>query len=68
MSLLIKAWTSRAVLLCLVALQGVAPGQQRIPGHAAINATSLQGTVRDRRTKVGVPGVKVILLRSDAVV
>jgi hypothetical protein len=74
-----KAWTSRAALLCLVALPGVVSGQetigapptttsvQRIPGHAPINAASLQGTVTDPQTKLGIPGVKISLLREGVV-
>jgi hypothetical protein len=69
MSLVMRAWTSRSVLSCLVALQVAALGQtQRIPGHAATNTISLQGTVRDRQSHLGVPGVRIILLRSGAVV
>ncbi len=69
MSLLTKAWTSRSVLLCLVVLHVAALGQtQRIPGHAPTNATALQGTVRDRQTHLGVPGVRILLLRVGALV
>jgi hypothetical protein len=74
-----KAWISRAAFLCLVALPGVVSGQettgapptttsvQRIPGHAPINAASLQGTVTDPQTKLGIPGVKISLLREGVV-
>lgn len=69
MSLVMRARTSRVAVLCLVALQVVALGQtQGIPGHAPTNTTSLQGTVRDRQSRLGVPGVKVMLLRAGAVV
>jgi hypothetical protein len=77
---LVKAWTSRAAFLCLVALPGVVSGQgttgappgtpsvQRIPGRPATNTTSLQGTVTDGQTKLGIPGVDVSLLREGVVV
>jgi hypothetical protein len=69
MSLLMKAWTSRSALSCLVVLHVAALGQtQRIPGHAPTNPTSLQGTVRDRQTHLGVPGVRILLLRAGALV
>jgi hypothetical protein len=41
---------------------------QRIPGHMPTNTASLQGTVRDPRTKLGIPGVKISLLRAGVVV
>ena len=64
-----KARTSQAAFLCLVALPGVMWGQvQRIPGHTPTNTTSLQGTVKDPQTKLGIPGVKISLLRAGAVV
>jgi Carboxypeptidase regulatory-like domain len=64
-----KAWTSQAVFLCLFALPGLILGQvQRIPGHPPANTASLQGTVRDPQTKLGVPGVKISLLRAGVVV
>jgi len=64
-----KAWTSPALLLCLVALPAVLLGQvQRIPGHTPINATSLQGTVtvKDPQTRLAIPGVKISLIRPGA--
>jgi hypothetical protein len=68
-SLFMKAWTSQAAFLCLVALPGVMLGQvQRIPGHAPSNTTSLQGTVKDPQTELGIPGVKISLLRAGIVV
>ncbi len=67
MSWAMRAWTSRYLLMCLLALQVAAWGQtRRIPGHAATNTTSLQGTVRDRQSHLGIPGVKVVLLRDGA--
>ena len=64
-----KAWTSQAAFLCLVALPGVMLGQvQRIPGHAPSNSASLQGTVKDAQTKLGISGVKISLLRAGVVV
>jgi hypothetical protein len=41
---------------------------QRIPGHPPTNTASLQGTVRDPQTKLGIPGVKISLLRVGVVV
>jgi hypothetical protein len=64
-----KAWTSQAAFLCLLALTGTGFGQvQRIPGHVPANAVSLQGTVKDPQTKLGIPGVKISLLRAGVVV
>ena len=64
-----RAWCSQAALLCLFALTGVGFGQvQRIPGHMPANAVSLQGTVKDSQTKLGIPGVKISLLREGVVV
>lgn len=64
-----KAWTCLAAFLCLVSQTGVAFGQvQRIPGHPPTNTASLQGTVRDPQTKLGIPGVKISLLRVGVVV
>ncbi len=64
-----KAWTSQAALLCLFAWACAGWGQvQRIPGRPPINAVSLQGTVKDTETKLGIPGVKISLLRDGAVV
>jgi hypothetical protein len=68
-SLFMKAWIYSAALLCLLASTGTISGQvQRIPGHTPANTASLQGTVRDSGTKVGIPGVKVSLLRAGIVV
>ena len=68
-SLFTKAWTSLAVCFGLVALSGAMWGQvQRIPGHTPSNNSSLQGTVRDPQTKLGIPGVKISLLRAGVVV
>jgi hypothetical protein len=74
-----KAWTSQTAFLCLVALPGVmlaqetpsappTPSVQRIPGHTSTRTASLQGTVRDTQTKLGIPGVKISLLRAGVVV
>jgi hypothetical protein len=41
---------------------------QRIPGHTAANAASLQGTIRDAQTKLAIPGVKISLVRAGGVV
>jgi hypothetical protein len=78
-SLFMKAWTSQTAFLCLVALPGVmlaqetpsappTPSVQRIPGRTPTRTASLQGTVRDTQTKLGIPGVKISLLRAGVVV
>ena len=41
---------------------------QRIPGHIPRNTASLQGTVTDPQTRLGIPGVKISLLRAGAAV
>jgi len=41
---------------------------QRIPGHMPTNTASLQGTVRDPQTKLGIPGVKITLLHASVTV
>jgi hypothetical protein len=65
----LKGWTACAALLGLVAATGAGFGQvQRIPGRPPINAVSLQGTVRDEQTKLGIPSVKISLLREGIVV
>jgi len=65
----VKAWTSEATLLCLLALTSAGLGQvQRIPGHMPANAASLQGTVKDTQSKLGIPAVKISLLRAGVVV
>ncbi len=77
--MVIRAWTSLRAFLCLIALPGMVLGQetpevhqtpsvQRIPGHALANTASLQGTVTDPQTKLGIPGVKISLLRAGVVV
>jgi len=74
-----KSWPSHAALVCLLALTGVGLGQekpaipptppvQRIPGHVPRNAASLQGTVTDPQTKLGIPGVKISLLQAGVAV
>jgi hypothetical protein len=40
---------------------------QRIPGHIPRNTASLQGTVTDPQTRLGIPGVKISLLRAAGV-
>ena len=40
---------------------------QQIPGHTSVNTASLQGTVRNAQTNVGVPGVEISLLRAGVV-
>jgi hypothetical protein len=78
-SLFMRSWPSQAVFLCLLAWPGAVPGQempgapstpsvQRIPGHVPRNAVSLQGTVTDPQTKLGIPGAKISLLRAGIVV
>jgi Carboxypeptidase regulatory-like domain len=43
------------------------PSTQQIPGHTSVNTASLQGTVRNAQTNVGVPGVEISLLRAGVV-
>jgi hypothetical protein len=73
-SLFKRSWPSYTTFLCLLALPVAGLGQeksgvpppssaQRIPGHIPRNAASLQGTVTDPLTKLGIPGVKISLLR-----
>jgi len=67
--LFMKSWTSQVAFLCLVASPGVILGQvQRIPGHTPSTTASLQGTVRDSQTKLGIPGIRISLLRGSVVV
>jgi hypothetical protein len=77
--LLTKSWPSRAVLSCLLAWSGAVLGQgtsgapqtpsvQRIPGHISAVTASLQGTVTNPQTKLGIPGVKISVLRAGTVV
>jgi hypothetical protein len=44
------------------------PSVQRIPGHIPRNTASLQGTVTDPQTRLGIPGVKISLLRAGVAV
>src|SRR5271170_3473787 len=75
-SLFMRSWPSQAVFWCLLAWVGGALGQetppnptvQRIPGHVPANSASLQGTVTNSQSKLGVPGVKVSLLRAGVVI
>jgi Carboxypeptidase regulatory-like domain len=78
-SLFMRAWPFQAAFLCFLLLVGVMLGQeapgaaqppsvQRIPGHMPAANASLQGTVRDRQTKLGVPGVKISLIRAGTIV
>ena len=70
----VKAWAHRVCLLCLFAWPGFvhsaaqAPPAQQIPGHMAPTTVSLQGTVRYPKTTLGIPGVRITLLRSGIVV
>src|ERR1700690_3774181 len=65
-SLAARAWVA---FLVLIAWTSPMPGQaQHIPGHLPTNASSLQGTVRAPRTKLGIPGPKISLLRAGVVV
>jgi Carboxypeptidase regulatory-like domain len=55
--------------MCLLPLASLALGQvQRIPGHTSTNTASLQGTAKDPQTKLGIPGVRISLLRGSVVV
>ena len=64
-----KAWNFKGALLCLVSFPGVMFAQTpRIPGHAPTNSASLQGTVKDTQTKLGVPGVRISLVQSGIVI
>jgi hypothetical protein len=78
-SLLMGSWPSHAVFVCLLGLPGLALGQaasgappvpsvQHIPGHIPRNTASLQGTVTDPQTRLGIPGVKISLLRAGVAV
>jgi hypothetical protein len=78
-SLLMRSWPSHAVFVCLLGLPGLVLGQeapgapptssvQRIPGHIPRNTASLQGTVTDPQTRLGIPGVKISLLRAGVAV
>ncbi len=61
-------WTSPAALMCIFALTGMVLGQvQRIPGHTPVNTASLQGTVKDLQTNLGIPGVVIRLLHRGVV-
>ncbi|MGH9530202.1 MAG: carboxypeptidase-like regulatory domain-containing protein, partial [Terriglobales bacterium] len=72
----IKLWASLSAFACLVAFpnpliahESPASGSaRRIPGHPPSNVASLQGTIRDAKTKLAIPGVKVSLLRTGIVV
>ena len=64
-SLAARAWVA---FLVLIAWTSPMSGQaQRIPGHPPTNTASLQGTVRDPRTKLGILGAKISLLRAGVV-
>lgn len=78
-SLFMRSLPSHAVFVCLLGLPGLVLGQatsgapptpsvQRIPGHIPRNAASLQGTVTDPQTKLGIPGVKISVLRAGITV
>src|SRR5580658_9922077 len=78
-SLLMRSWPSYAVFVCLLGSPGLVLGQatpgtpptpsiQRIPGHIPRNAASVQGTVTDSNTKLGIPGVKISLLRAGVAI
>ncbi len=49
-------------------MPGAPSSLQRIPGHRPANTNSLQGIVRDLRTKLGIPGVKITLFVAGAMV
>src|SRR5579863_1892267 len=58
-------------ILCMLLWSASVVGQpsaQQIPGHMSANTASLQGTVRNSQTNLGVPGVKISLLRAGMVI
>ncbi len=61
---------SPTAILCFLLWSASVVGQsstQQIPGHTPANTASLQGTVRNAQTNLGVPGVKISLLRAGVV-
>jgi carboxypeptidase family protein len=68
------AWPCLAGLICLVLFPNMALGQhappspQRIPSQPQTIAASLQGTIRDSQTKLAIPGVRIRLISTGAVV
>ena len=64
-----RARASSVAFLVLIAWTSLLMGQvPRIPGHLPTNTASLQGTVRDPRTNLGIPGAKISLLLAGVVV
>jgi len=64
---LMQSRPSPTAILCFLLWSASVVGQpstQQIPGHTSANTASLQGTVRNAQTNLGVPGVKISLLRS----
>ena len=70
--LLMRLRRSVAAFLCFLFCATVGVGQTtpgtmpstQIPGHTSPNTASLQGTVIDRQTNLGAPGVRISLLRA----
>ncbi|HEV8048598.1 MAG TPA: carboxypeptidase regulatory-like domain-containing protein [Terriglobales bacterium] len=61
---------SSTAILCFLLWSASVLGQpstQQIPGHMSTNTVSLQGTVRNTQTNLGIPGVKISLLRAGVV-
>ena len=68
-----KAGPSLALSMCLAAWPALlraqeTPPVQRVPGHALTNVSSLQGTISNSQTKLGIPGVEISLLRDGKVI
>src|SRR5579872_2944102 len=68
--LLMQSRPSPTAILCLFLWSVSAlgkPSAQQIPGHTSTNTASLQGTVRNAQTNLGIPGVKISLLRAGVI-
>src|SRR5579863_5806049 len=68
--LLMQSRPSPTAILCLFLWSVSALGKpfaQQIPGHTSTNTASLQGTVRNAQTNLGIPGVKISLLRAGVI-
>ncbi len=68
-----KAGPPLALSMCLAAWPALlraqeTPPVQRVPGHALTNVSSLQGTISNSQTKLGIPGVEISLLRDGKVI
>ena len=66
--LAVRIRVSLAIAVCLLAATCLLGQVQRIPGHEPANTASLQGSVRDSRTRVGIPAVKLSLLRRGVLI